>query len=339
MARPPDLLEELHADLTARHPAPPPDRWQPLAGGRSNLCWRLPGKGQDQEEDLRTEQPKDPPRRRPTGTAANQPTHATSDSANAGDRVLKLYRPDRTSPLFPNDAAAEAACLAALAGSGPALAPRMLDHWHGPLGPCLLYRHLPGPTWREGPEAVARLLRQLHALPADRQPAGLRSLETTPSALRAAIICDLPATPASDSPEQSRMRAALAGVADPGPLPAARQAWLHGDPVPGNIIMTPAGARLIDWQCPARGDPCHDLALFLSPAMGVLYLGRTLSKAERAAFLAAYDDRAVTDRLAELAPLMHLRIAAHCLARAAEGSAPDARAAEAELAAFDALSL
>ncbi|MBY5971541.1 aminoglycoside phosphotransferase family protein [Ferrimonas balearica] len=336
MARPPDLLEALHADLTARHPAPPPDRWQPLAGGRSNLCWRLLGEGQDQGEDLCTEQPMGQTPRWPSGATADQPADATSDNANSDDRVLKLYRPDRSSPLFPNDAATEAACLAALAGPGPVLAPRMLDHWHGPLGPCLLYRHLPGPTWRDGPEAVARLLRQLHALPEDRQPAGLRGLETSPMALRAAIVRDLPKAPASDSPGQARLRAALAEVSDPGPLPPARQAWLHGDPVPGNIIMTPAGARLIDWQCPARGDPCHDLALFLSPAMGVLYLGRPLSKTERAAFLAAYDDRAVTDRLAGLAPLLHLRIAAHCLARAAEGSAPDARAAETELAAFDA---
>ena len=29
--------------------------------------------------------------------------------------------------------------------------------------------------------------------------------------------------------------------------------------------------RLIDWQCPALGDPAEDIACFLSPAMQVIY--------------------------------------------------------------------
>src|SRR5690606_1496502 len=76
-------------------------------------------------------------------------------------------------------------------------------------------------------------------------------------------------------------------LANPGDLadlrPGARHAsegkavFLHGDPVPGNIIADKEKVVLIDWQCPARGDPIHDLALFLSPAMQVLGRGAPLS--------------------------------------------------------------
>ncbi|MGI3164048.1 phosphotransferase family protein [Pseudooceanicola sp. 200-1SW] len=309
MIHPPDLPRRLHATLAARLPsAPPPEAWQPLTGGRSNLCWRLPGPG--------------------------------GEGAAADDLVLKLYRPDQGSALFPNDAGIEAATLAALRGQD--LAPDLVDQWQDPLGPCLLYRHLPGPTWRQDPAAVARLLRRLHDLPPSRAPEALRRVPDGPAALRAAILAALPAQPAQDSAEQASLRATLHRLPDPGPLPPARAVLLHGDPVPGNIVMTPGGARLIDWQCPALGDPGHDLALFLSPAMMRIYRGQPLSEAERNAFLAAYGAPDTRARLTALAPLRHLWIAAYCLARARtaapQEAALDIAAARDELAGFDPVS-
>ncbi len=53
---------------------------------------------------------------------------------------------------------------------------------------------------------------------------------------------------------------------------------------------------LIDWQCPAIGDPCLDLALFLSPTMQQVNGKTPLSGAEVAAFLEAYDNPQVTCR-------------------------------------------
>jgi thiamine kinase len=38
---------------------------------------------------------------------------------------------------------------------------------------------------------------------------------------------------------------------------------LHTDVVPGNLILGDKGLQLIDWQCPAIGDPIVDIMMFL----------------------------------------------------------------------------
>ena len=101
--------------------------------------------------------------------------------------------------------------------------------------------------------------------------------------------------------------------------------------MPGNIIATPNGPVLIDWQCPARGDPAEDLATFLSPAMHWLYRGKLPDEAERAQFLDAYPDPVVVDRYLRLAPLFRWRMAAHCLWKAERGAADYATALKLEL--------
>lgn len=118
----------------------------------------------------------------------------------------------------------------------------------------------------------------------------------------------------------------------PDVVPSGRRALLHGDPVPGNLILSPDGPVLIDWQCPATGDPTEDLAIFLSPAMQMFYRGRPLSADEAATFLGAYGDAATVARYRALAPWHHWRMAAYCLWRMARGGG-DSRA---EAAAFDA---
>jgi aminoglycoside phosphotransferase (APT) family kinase protein len=84
-------------------------------------------------------------------------------------------------------------------------------------------------------------------------------------------------------------------------------AFLHGDPVPGNVISTKAGAVLIDWQCPARGDPVLDLFLAASPGMRAIYGGSI----ELEALLSAYGAPSVTERFRTLAPLLHWRMAVY----------------------------
>jgi aminoglycoside phosphotransferase (APT) family kinase protein len=59
---------------------------------------------------------------------------------------------------------------------------------------------------------------------------------------------------------------------------------------------------LIDWQCPAVGDPCEDIAIFLSPAMQLAYRGTVLSRAEEQVFLTAYSDASTLKRYANIAP-------------------------------------
>ena len=103
--------------------------------------------------------------------------------------------------------------------------------------------------------------------------------------------------------------------------PSGRRRLVHGDPVPGNIVTGPGRAALIDWQCPALGDPAADLAIFASPAMQQVYRGAPLSEAESAAFLAAYPDEETVARYRALRPWYHWRMAAYCLFRAERGRA------------------
>ncbi len=238
----------------------------PLAGGRTNLVWRVDGAGPA--------------------------------------LVLKLYHLDTANPLFRNDPVLEARCLAALEGSG--LAPRLRAqgksegfHW-------VLYDHASGACWRRDPGPVARLLRALHRHPPantlPRGPDGSRDLARQTRTLIA--LC-----PAEDRP-------GLLALAPDGEIPPAdRKVLIHGDPVPGNILSGPDGLCLIDWQCPALGDPAEDLALFLSPGMQRVYRGAPLRAAERAEFLSAYDDPAVVQRYARLRPWFGWRMAAYCLWR------------------------
>lgn len=240
-----------------------------------------------------------------------------------GEVVVKRYDPRAASPLFPNDPDAEAAALAAFAPAG--LAPLPLGRGNG----WLAYRYHPGRRWSgrmadEPPGGVARLLGRLH-----RQPAGglgfLRRLPSGADALRAQGRAILRGCAGGLPPPPD--------VADPGPAPVPVP--IHGDAVPGNVIAGPAGLVLIDWQCPALGDPAEDLALFLSPAMQMLYRGAPLTATEADAFLSAYPDPRAAGRYRALAPLFRWRMAAHCLWRAERG-APDYRRAQALEGAADA---
>lgn len=228
--------------------------------------------------------------------------------------VVKLYITDPPNPLFANDAAAEAACLQVLAPA--ALAPRLRAQGHLPEGAWIAYDHVPGHPWRKDPAMVARLLRGLHALPVPealpKAPANVALREITES-----ILAKVASNHARD----------LHALAPPSvALPMGRQAFLHGDPVPGNLIVSGQKATLIDWQCPAVGDPVHDLALFMSPGMQQVYRGAPLSEAEEAITIAAYDCPETAYRLALLRPHYHWLMAAYCTWKAAHASAESAKA-------------
>lgn len=227
-----------------------------------------------------------------------------------GDLVLKRYDPAAASPLFPNNAADEARALHLFAPQG--LAPRLRAagaDW-------VIYDHLAGAVWSGDPAPVARMLGRLHGLrlpdlPFRPAPNGSAALLDQARSMASGL--DLPPPPA-----------------DPQIAPAS-PCILHGDAVAGNVIVTAEGPRLIDWQCPATGDPAEDIATFLSPAMMWLYTGRVLKPQDRAAFLAAYPDRAVVARFMALEPVFRWRMAAHCAWRAQRGDAGYARALRLEL--------
>lgn len=240
-----------------------------------------------------------------------------------GDLAVKAFAPDRASPLFPNDARAEHAALLALRGTG--LAPEPAAFLPGPV-PLLLYR------FEEGGPGGAReagwLLGALHALP---PPGFLPARPQEAEAILAAGEAMLAGLPGA------RM---MAGLKPRLPAtPPGREVFLHGDPVPANVVARPGGAVLIDWQCPARGDAAEDLACFLSPAMQIAYAGRPLPASEARVFLSAHGDREAAARLRALAPAFHWRMAAYCLWRLARDPADRAAKAgfEAEVAALRAL--
>ena len=201
----------------------------------------------------------------------------------AGDVVVKLYREGGENPLFANDPARERKALQALSGTG--MVPRYLDHgvWEGRAW--LIYGHLSGAAWQEDTGHVARLLGIVHdQIGFEGVPLGVngsRALERQTDAILA----------------RCSKAGALSQYRPQGLVPPVAQVVLiHGDPVPGNLMAHDGTLALIDWQCPQRGDPAEDLALFLSPAMQLLYRGRPLDAAEEAQFVAAYPDRRVVAR-------------------------------------------
>ncbi|MGH1354994.1 MAG: phosphotransferase family protein [Thalassovita sp.] len=242
-----------------------------------------------------------------------------------GDVVVKRFAPCDGNPRFPNDPGQEVAILRHLHGLG--LAQNLLGHVEQEGVSYLVFQHLSGHSWRAGTAPVAELLRRVHAvspLSALRQQAGgSGAIERQV----AAILPQLPHSLAAQLTKKRPRSEAIDGV--------SAQALLHGDPVPGNILITPDGVRLIDWQCPAVGDPVEDLALFLSPAMQLIYRGVPLDSAEIATFTDAYGDRATIDRLRAMQPWHHWGMAAYCAWKTARGSRQYARAMALELAALE----
>ncbi len=235
--------------------------------------------------------------------------------------VCKLFSAAADSPLFPNEPAAEARALSALAGTG--LAPHLIGLHTTTLGPCLLYHHVAGRAFNGDPARVAEILTRLHHRTA---PGGLRRIEAGADALRRQGLRILDDCTSSDA---DALRSACPRIAD-GSM--GKPVFLHGDLVPANIICNAGGLTLIDWQCPAIGDASEDLATFLSPAMQSLYGGRRLDEAERSRFLANYGNAEAVQTYRVLEPLYRWRMATHCLWKSQRGSSDYGTALHLELA-------
>ncbi|MCI5098494.1 MAG: aminoglycoside phosphotransferase family protein [Rhodobacteraceae bacterium] len=240
------------------------------------------------------------------------------------DCVLKVFEARASNPMFANDAGREVACLTRLAGSG--MAPELVTHGSFEGYAWVLYRHLSGSPWTQGPDIVAQLLGRLHACdPLTDLPLGCNgSQDQRDHALRILAGCS----------DAVRYRL-LALRPDQQVAPVARRVLVHGDPVPGNLVAHDGTVSLIDWQCPVLGDPAEDIGIFLSPAMQHLYRGDVLSSAEVEGFLSAYPDPDVVHRYRLLAPWLHWRMAAYCAWRAEHGKSDYAEALELEVAVLE----
>ncbi|GAB4532220.1 MAG: hypothetical protein Tsb0024_01060 [Ruegeria sp.] len=225
------------------------------------------------------------------------------------DKVLKLYDTTLDNPLFRNDARLEATCLQALSETG--MAPRLRASGHFGKDGWVLYDHAPGTPWQKGVECVARLLRRLHDMnPPVAAPSGRNgSAELARHGSEILSLC-----------HDKRRKTLQDLMPETSVPPTARICLIHGDPVAGNILTSPSGAMLIDWQCPAVGDRCEDLALFLSPAMQRIYRGRPLTHDQEFRFLQAYGCPETAERYRELKPWYAWRMAAYCLWRVEHGA-------------------
>lgn len=239
-----------------------------------------------------------------------------------GTHVAKLYVPRDNNPLFPNLPFAEWTCLRELAPLG--LAPEPVEHFETELGEVIVYRHVAGTRWKGGPQQVAQMLDRLHG--ADLSGLGFRNLPNGGPAVLAHGARILQACRDQGLLEQARPE-----VPDVGPVAPV---LVHTDVTPANIVAAFTGPMLIDWQCPGYGDPVEDIAVFLSPAMNLIYGSGAVDPASEAAFLDEFTNSELRERFRRMAPAYHWRMAAYCQWRMESGVSEYAPARDAELAAL-----
>lgn len=235
--------------------------------------------------------------------------------------MVKLFGEGNATPLFPNDARAEAIALTHLAPHK--MAPRLLFHRMTAEGPCLIYDHINGIAGAAHPDHMGKLLSKLHDIP---PPSGIRRIASGSNAVLAQgdqilALC-----------QNADWLRDLRPVLDVAPADLA--VFLHGDPVPANTICKDGALYLIDWQCPAVGDPVEDIGIFLSPAMQLVYGTEPLSADQVAAFFRGYAHPDIETRYRAIAPALHWRMAAYCQWRIEQGTHFDSHALESEIAAL-----
>ena len=234
------------------------------------------------------------------------------------DLICKLYLETKTNPLFNNCPDAEYACLVCLDGSD--IAPKPYKYLKTPFGEVLLYNYIKGHTWSHDVETVSELLNRIRK---HKYPKGLRFLSNLTSDIKQTgleIINRL-----NDYHKNELMNICPdVSISDIEPV------LLHTDVVPGNLIIGKEGLRLIDWQCPAIGDPIVDIMMFLSPGMHEIYGSRKLSMIDYEIFLMSLNSD-LRNRYNKISPLYHWRLAAYCFWKAEQGFIEYENAALAEI--------
>ena len=111
-------------------------------------------------------------------------------------------------------------------------------------------------------------------------------------------------------PELARLRRAV--EASTAPTPAEERRPCHGDPVAANLLASPRGIVLIDWEYSCMAEPAWDLA--------VLALDAELGPTHERLLLAAYGRPELVERVEAAKPLVRLVSAAWANAALAAGS-------------------
>ena len=234
------------------------------------------------------------------------------------DLICKLYLDTATNPLFNNTPEAEYKCLHWLDGSG--IAPKPYKYLKTPFGDVLLYNYIKGQTWSNDVSNVSELLTRIHK---HKYPKDLRILSSFPSDIKQTgleIINKL----------NDYHKNELINICPDVSISDIEPVLLHTDVVPGNLIIGDEGLRIIDWQCPAIGDPIVDIMMFLSPGMHEIYGSGKLSMKAHEAFLMNLSPK-LRDRYNIIGPLYHWRLAAYCFWKAEQGFIEYENAALAEI--------
>ena len=183
-----------------------------------------------------------------------------------------------------------------------------------------MYNYIKGKTWSQDVKTVSELLARIHK---HKYPKDLRLLSALPSDIKETgyeIINKL----------NSYHKHKLNNICPVVPILDIEPVLLHTDVVPGNLILGDEGLRLIDWQCPAIGDPIVDIMMFLSPGMHEIYGPGKLSMKDHEVFLMNLTPK-LRSRYNILGPLYHWRLAAYCFWKAEQGYMEYENAALAEI--------
>jgi aminoglycoside phosphotransferase (APT) family kinase protein len=237
------------------------------------------------------------------------------------DWVDKQFVKVPVNPMFPILPTAEYAALQFF--QGQECAPRPIAFISdSSIGSLLVYEFVQGGSWDGDLEAAATLLARLQQIPVNAFALNaFRTLPTDAVALQEHAEGMLQRHPTEASETVRQLRPAAPSLSSAS---LAKVVLVHTDCGPGNMVSSPDGLRLIDWQCPGIGDGLQDVATFLSPAMQVLYGYPVLTSAQEQQFLDTYffalgeksvDTHKTRARFHRIRSSHHYRFAAYCAMR------------------------
>jgi len=256
-----------------------------------------------------------------TGGFWNRVYRLRSKKDTAIDWVVKQFVQVPMNPLFPIIPTAEDAALQFLKNQECAPTP-IAFITDSPIGSLLIYGYVQGTSWNGDLEAAAILLARVQGFPIDAFAIhAFRKLPTeSPELLEHADeMLQRHTSALSESVRELRPQAAFETA-----HPNQRKVLVHTDCGPGNMVSSPHGLRLIDWQCPGIGDGLQDVVTFMSPAMQVLYGYPVLTGSQERQFLDTYfssldqnssDSQETRARFRSIRSSHHYRIAAYCAMR------------------------
>ena len=201
-----------------------------------------------------------------------------------GTIVVKSYPKVWNNPVFGNSPELESLSLELFAPLN--VSPAKLGGGTADGAAFLVYEHLNQVDKPVCTEEVGRLLRQVHKVDLSKSSLGNVAAQA-PNPIISLLQTD------TIWPEKLKM---ALEEAQQNISKSKVRCLLHGDPTLSNIVQSENGLRLLDWQCPRLGDPCWDIAVFMSPAMRMAYGHSEIISEEADQFFYGYGEQTVRDR-------------------------------------------